>query len=500
MSLVVGLDCGLTFTKAVVFDETGKALGHGGRPSPHATPYPHWVERDPDELWRAAAEAVREAVGATGRPAEEIAAVGVTGHGDGLYCARADGTAARPGVSSLDSRAAAIADRWQADGTAREALALTGQEPNATSPVTLLCWLAENEPETLARTRWLLFCKDWIKLALTGAASTDPTEASTSFTNVGTQVYDPAVLELFGLGRYGDLLPPVLPSWEVGGRVTASAAAATGLAEGTPVVTGLHDVDASAIGSGSVRPGQLSVIAGSYSINEVISDEPRTDPRWFTRNFLTPGSYQHMAISPASATNLEWFVQELCRDLLTGSTEEIYAELSTAYASVADEPSDVLFLPYLYGSPTGVTTDAAFVGVGGWHRREHLLRAVLEGVVFNHRRHVDALAEQFTVDEVRLTGGASRAPHWAQLFADTLNRPVRVVHIEETGALGAALCALVGLGHYPDVPSAVAAVLTDNSALLTPRPDRHARLDAAYRRFLRVTDALSAAHLPASTP
>jgi L-xylulokinase len=494
MTLVLGLDCGLTTTKAVVFDETGKVLGHGSRPSPHATPHPHWVERDADALWRSAAEAVREAVGRLGR---DIAAVGVTAHGDGLYCARADGSAARPGISSLDSRARGIAERWQADGTARASLTLTGQEPAASSPITLLRWLFENEPATLAETRWLLFSKDWIKLALTGEASTDPTEASTSFTNVATQSYDDAVLELFGLSQLASRLPPVRASWAVGGQVTAAAAAMTGLAESTPVVTGLHDVDASAIGSGAIRPGQLSVIAGTYSINQVVATEPRTDPRWFTRNFLEPGSWQHMSISPASAANLEWFVRELCPDL---SGDRLYAAVAAAYASVADEPSGVLFLPYLYGGPAGVRTDAAFVGVGGWHRREHLLRAVLEGIVFNHRWHVDALAEQFTIDEIRLTGGASRAGYWAQLFADAFGRPVRVVRTKETGALGAALCAMVGAGAYPDVPAAAAAMLSGaDTSVLDPRPAHHRRLDDAYQRFSRVTSALSQAGLTTST-
>jgi L-xylulokinase len=500
MTLVLGLDCGLTYTKAVVFDDTGELVGRAGCPSPHATPHPHWVERDPDALWRAAADSVRAAIAETGRPAADIAAVGVTAHGDGLYCARGDGTATRPGMSSLDSRARDIAQRWQADGTARASLALTGQEPTAASPVTLLAWLAEHEPDTLARTRWILPCKDWIRLRLTGEAGTDRTEASTSFTNMRTQDYDDAVLALFGLGDYADRLPPIRASWEISGRVTADAAALTGLAEGTPVVAGLHDVDASAIGSGAVRPGQLSVIAGTYSINEVVATEPRPDPRWFTRNFLEPGTWQHMSISPASATNLEWFIRELCRDLADAPTEDVYRALSDAYAAVSDEPSDVLFLPYLYGAPAGVDTDAAFVGVGGWHRREHLLRAVLEGVVFNHRRHIDALAEQFTIDEVRLTGGASRAAHWAQLFADALGRPVRVVRTEETGALGVALCALVGIGRYPDVPAAAAAVRTDSdSSVLFPRPERHTSLEGAYQRFLRVTDALGAAVLSAST-
>jgi L-xylulokinase len=499
MTLVCGVDCGLSVTKAVVYDESGIPLGHGERSSPQATPHPEWVERDTEQLWQATALAIKDAVASTGRRAAEIAAVGLTGHGDGLYCVKADRSAARPGISSMDSRATDIEGRWLADGTASAALSLTGQHPMPSSPITLLRWLFENEPKTLDETRWLLFCKDWIKLKLTDEASTDPTEASTSFTNVATQAYDDAVLALFELESYADRLPPVQSSWEIGGHITPSAAQATGLAAGTPVVTGLHDVDASAVGSGAIEPGQLSVIAGTYSINQVVARTPRTDPRWFARNFLEAGTWQHMSVSPASTSTLDWFVQEVCRDLANRSTAELYATLAEGYNSVADENSDVVFLPYLYGAPAWVRADAAFIGLKGWHRREHLLRALLEGVVFNHRRHIDALAEQFDINEVRLTGGASRATHWAQLFADALNRPLRVMRIDETGALGAGLCALVGLGHYSDVASAVSEVLENaDNLVLEPRAKQHARLNSAYQRFLSVTDALTATR-PASS-
>lgn len=497
--LVLGLDCGLTVTKAVVFDRAGTPLGTGSSPSPHATPQPHWVERDLDELWHTCIRAVRDAVAASGRPAAGIAAISVTAHGDGLYCVDEHGRATRPGISSLDTRAHEIARRWEEDGTAAASLPLTGQHPAPSSPVTLLRWLAEHEPEVLARARWVLPCKDAVRMRLTGRAATDPTEASESFTDVATQDYDSRVLAQFDLAAYADRLPPIVGCTEPAGALTTAAAEELGLPAGVPVVTGCHDVDASALGSGCVHPGQLAVIAGSYSINEVIASAPATDARWFARTFAVPGRWLHMGISPASATNLEWFMRELCPDLTAapGGSTRLYETLAAAYQEVADDPSHVVFLPYLYGTPAGVDADAAFVGVRGWHRRAHLLRAVLEGVVFNHRQHVDALRERFPVESVRLTGGASRAPHWAQLFADAFDLPVEVVHTEETGALGAALCALVGIGAFPDLDRAVESVGTDHQARgqheaveLTPRPASVRSLEAAYRRFLPISAAL----------
>ena len=294
--LLLGLDCGLTVTKAVVHDAEGNELGRAEARVPQATPHARWVERDPDKLWRACAVVIRDAIAAAGAAAADIAAVGATGHGDGVYLVDSRGAAARPAILSMDTRAVGVVDRWRAAGIMPRALELTGQAPWPAAPAAVLAWLAEHEPAVLERAEHALGCKDYVKLRLTGAVSTDPTEASQSFTDVRTQAYSPAALELYGLDGLGRLLPPVVSSAEVAGTVTVAAARETGLREGTPVVSGIHDVDACAIATGVVRPGRLSVVAGSFSINQCISDAPAVDPRWSCRSFGFPGRWMNMAV------------------------------------------------------------------------------------------------------------------------------------------------------------------------------------------------------------
>ena len=496
--VVVGLDCGSTVTKAVVYDADGTALGSASAPTEYHSPRPHWVERDMDELWRVSAETLRRALADADVPPDAVRAVATTGHGDGLYLVDADGGPVRPGILSLDSRAVPLLREWAADGTADRAMAATGQHPMVAAPAALLDWLDRHEPDSLAATRWVVSCKDWVKFRLTGEATTDLTEASESFTDHRTQRYSDDALAVYGLERLRDALPPALGSGEVAGRVTEAAAEATGLAAGTPVVAGLHDVDAAALGSGCVRPGDLAVIAGTYSINEVIADEPVPDPRWFTRNFVDPGRWLHMAISPASATNLEWFVRHLCPDEVAAAERagrSPFAFVDAAVRSVPDDPHDMLFLPFLYGSPQSRDSGAAFAGLHGWHDRRHALRAVLDGVVFNHRFHIDALRERFPVERARLAGGGARAPYWAQLFADALGLTVEVADVPEAGTLGAAACAMVGAGWHDSITAAVDAL---DLPIITYEPDaaRRPRLDAAYRRYRAVADAL--ADLPGS--
>jgi L-xylulokinase len=488
--LVLGLDCGLTVTKAVLFDETGHARATASARVPQVSPHPRWLERDIDALWAASAGAVRTVM--EGVDPQDVIGVGVTAHGDGLYLLDAEGRPARPGILSLDSRAHKVVERWEAEGRFGRMLEVTGQVPGPLSPAALLTWVAENEPDVFERSRWALPCKDVMKLRLTGEVSTDLTEASTSFCDVRTQTYTAEALAAYGLEDCAGMLPPVVGCTEVMGTVTPEAAGLTGLAPGTPVVAGLHDVDACAIGIGSLEPGQLTMIAGTASINEVISDQPTVDERWFCRNFVRPGQWMNMSLSLSSATNLEWFVQRLCQaDVAAAAArgEDPFAFVEREVAAVVDDPGDVLFLPFLYGSPHGAAASGSFLGMRGWHDRGHLLRAVLEGVAFNHRTHVDALRDSFGISEGRLTGGATRSRRWAQIFADTMGLTVLLTDAEESGALGTAMCAAVGTGMHDSLDEA-AATSVRVVERLEPQESSVERLEAGYARYRRAIDAL----------
>ena len=498
-NLTIGLDSGLTVTKAVLFDERGRTLATASKRLPQSSPHPRWVERDVDGMWEASAAALRELLETAGVAGSDIAGIGVTAHGDGLYLLDAQGRPTRPGIVSLDSRAHQVVERWDAEGRTKRNLELAGQPFFPAAPQPILAWLLEHEPEVVEATRWLLPCKDVIKQRLTGEVSTDPTEASAGWCDVHTQEYSDDVLALLDFSAYRDMLPPVVACTDAAGRVTAGAAEATGLAEGTPVVAGLHDVDASAIGTGAHRNGQLTMIAGTYSINEVIADQPVPGEDWFARSFLDKGQWMHMAISPASATNLEWFVQKLCAaDVREAEAagRDPFAFIEEEVATASGDAGGIVFLPFLYGSPHGAAPSGTFLGLRGWHDRGHLLRAVMEGVVFNHRTHVDALRGSFPVTEARLTGGATNSRRWAQMFADATGLEVVLTDAKEAGALGTAMCAMVGAGLHDSVASAIEATVHDTDRLTPDDGEERGRLDTAYQHYRRVIDALEGAWEP----
>lgn len=479
---LLGLDSGLTVTKAVVFRDDGSVVAVTRREIRQIKSTPRHVERDMAEHWSISAEAIRAALAAAseaeGAPVRPLA-VAVAGHGDGVYLVDAAGAPLGLAATSLDSRAQGVVAEWDAAGISERALALTGQLPFPASPAPILAHLKRVEPERYARIGAILSCKDWLRYGLTGRIATDFTEASVAFTDVWSQSYSTEALDLFGLPELAHALPPVFAPGAVAGQVTARAAAETGLAEGTPVAAGLHDVTACAAGAGVVGPGMIAVIAGTYSINEMMTSSPAVAPGWHTRSGLAPGLWMNMSVSPASSANLDWFIQQSARDALT--LADPFAVLQGELDAVADDPSEIVYLPYLYGSPHREDVPAAFFGLRGWHHRGHMLRAVAEGIVFNHRHHVDLLDPSAKIDRVRLTGGSSRNAYFCQLFADALNRRIEVPATEEAGALGAAMSAGIAAGRFAGWADAARQVHSD-VVVYEPGP-RTTVLGKAYDRY-----------------
>ncbi|MEX3940780.1 FGGY-family carbohydrate kinase [Paraburkholderia sp. BR10937] len=487
---LLGVDSGSTATKAVVFDTSGRTVAVGSGRVEQRQPRARHVERDMQAVWAAACGAIRDALHKI--PADSIAAVGVTGHGDGLYLVDRAGAPLGPGVLSLDSRAFDVTERWREAGVLEKALTLTGQQPYPYAAVSLLKWIQFNEPERFAKIGHVLFCKDWLRLCLTGVPATDPTEASSSFTDVDTQTYSDEVLALYGLTSIGHARPQIIASAAPAGRITAQAAAQTGLKEGTPVACGLHDVTSSALGMGNIEPGVVSITAGTFSINEILSDRPQRDPRWSCRNGTRPGQWMNMSISPASSSNVDWALRELFQH----ETQEAARRGCSLFDLIGDEvqaafaePSSVMFHPFLFGSPFEQPASASFFGIRSWHRRAHLARAVLEGMVFNHRWHVEALTCAFPARRAGLTGGGSSSPLLAQLFADVLGVAIDIPESREASALGAALCAGVSVDVFASLSEATAHACRVAHTYV-PDTQRHGQLDEAYALWSRLTAAM----------
>lgn len=219
---------------------------------------------------------------------------------------------------------------WRTDGTEKAAFALSCQHVMACQPVALLAWLRDHEPGVLENIKWVFACKDYVRFRLTGEARAEVTDYSGSgLMNLHTKSFDPALLKLFGIEAIASALPPLCNSLEIAGRITAEAAQATGLAEGTPVIGGMFDIDACALAVNVTDEEHICMIAGTWSINEYIRREPVTDGRVLMNSlFCLPEYYLIEESSPTSAGNNEWFIQQLLPELV----QEAKAQSKSIYA------------------------------------------------------------------------------------------------------------------------------------------------------------------------
>ena len=485
--LILGIDIGNTIVKAVLFDLAGNQIARHGVDGTTLKPAPGMVERPVAELWSNARAAISGCLAKAAIDAGRIAAIGLAGHGNGLYLLDKAGQPLL-GIQSLDTRAAGLAaDLDRQAGVGLHAICLQRPWPSQT-PV-LLAWVKAHLPAVYARAGTVCFAKDIIGWNLTATRATEVSDMSgAGLLRLPEAQYDAELMAIYGLGDAMPLLPPLLQPTDVLGRVTPEAAAVTGLRAGTPVVAGFFDVVASALGSGAIGTGAASIVLGSWSINQVFDDKPAHDPCVFMVTAFGPGRFANMDNSATSAANLEWYVRTLVER--AGHHGDPFAMVNDLVGQGAIAPDDPMFHPFLYGGRHGAHQRGGFYGVAGWHDEGHLLRALYEGVAFEHRRHVQTLtASGAAVTQVFLSGGGTRSPHWPQIMADVLGLPVQLGAVDETGALGGAIAAAVGIGLCANEEAAVAA-MTRPRARLSPDPDRQALHNRRFAVWQRLTAAM----------
>ena len=503
------LDCGLTATKAAVFDGAGLQLSEASARTPVQV-RGEASELDMEEQWLLAARLVREALtrAREAAGAGALAGVGVSGHGGGFYPVDAGGRPVRPALTSMDTRAAPLVQAWAREGRSR--YSATRHHPWPGQALPQLAWLREAAPADYERICWALGAKDWMVLRLTGEVSTDRTDASNgALVDLSTGAYDREALHLFGVPELMGKLPPMHESAAVVGRVGAAAAAATGLPEGTPVVAGMFDVVACAVGSGALDARSCSLIAGTWNINSAF-DGRLLDTPPSVKTSLGPdaGRYAYVESSATSAGNLAWFLAGL-EELTLGRSQgersvlrqaqgerDLYARINAGVEAVPPGAGGVTYLPFIHRAHIAPGADAAFTGLRSEHGIFHLLRAVYEGVAFAHRAHLEILARGGLLrPRAVLSGGAAASPAWCRIFADVLDRPVETSDASQAGARGIAIAVAVGTGRHRSYEEAAAAMVRPGRCY-APGAARAAALEEGYARFRATAACLGDLTIP----
>ncbi|MCL2163553.1 MAG: carbohydrate kinase [Oscillospiraceae bacterium] len=486
MNYYMGIDNGGTLCKAVLFDSAGKYICSASEELVMLTPDAGHTERDMEELWQANCRIVRKVAEGSGIDPKDIKGAACSGHGKGLYLWGKNGKPAMNGIVSTDSRAWEYPERWARDGTVDKVFEKTYQKILACQPVSLLCWIRDNKPEVFSNIMEVFEVKDYIRFRLTGNANAELTDISGSnLLNLKTRQYDKELLSLYGLDSIWEFLPPLKGSFDVCGRITSETAKLTGLTEDTVIAGGMFDIDACAIAMDITNDENIAVIAGTWSINEYISKRPVLNKSVMMNSlYCMEGYYLVEECSPTSAGNLKWFMEMFMPDVKS------YREFDKLSESVAPDGQNLIFLPYVFGSNYNPQAKATLLGLDSHHTKNHIARAILEGVCFCHKVHIEKLLQnRKTTKAIRLAGGAAKSSLWTQLFADILELPIELVEGDELGALGCAMAAAVAAGEYSDIENAAKSMVKIKTRV-APNPKTFEAYRKKYKLYQDVSDRL----------
>lgn len=500
---VLGIDIGTSGSRALVVDEHGAIVASAtSAHEPFRSPGPAWAEQDPADWWRAAQDAVRVVLAKSKVAAGDIACIGLSGQMHGAVLLDEAGEVLRPSIIWCDQRTADECKWLDREVGPARLLELTSNPALTNFTLTKLLWVRTHEPEIWNRVRHVLLPKDYVRYRLSGAFAIDVADASgTLMLDVAKRQWSAEMLAATGISA--DILPEVLESPAVSAHVSASAAAATGLVAGTPIVAGAGDQAAGAVGMGITHPGAVSVTIGTSGVVFAATERPALDRKGRIHTFChaIPGRWHVMGVTQAAGLSLRWIRDQW----QMGSDDAAYERMTAEAAAVPAGADGVLWAPYLMGERTphaDPDVRAALVGLAASHTRAHVTRAVMEGVAFSLNDTFGIFDElKVPVARVRVGGGGARSPLWREIQAAVYGHPVETVAAEEGAAYGAAILAGVGAGVWPSVDAAcdrivrTSGVTKADPAVASVMHERYAHYRRIYPALRHIFSGASSAHV-----
>jgi erythritol kinase (D-erythritol 1-phosphate-forming) len=461
--IIVGIDAGTSMIKTVAFTRDGRQVGESSLPNSYSTSAGGRVEQDMSRTWSDTVAALRALAAAVPDMASRVAAVAVTGQGDGTWLIDSDGRPVAPALLWLDSRAAGLVEGIRGSERNGPLYQRTGSGLNACQQGPQLAWLSAHAPEVLSRAATVFHCKDWLYFLLTGQRATDPSEATFTCGDFRKRGFDPETARMIGISNLVQLFPDVVDGVAATHPLGASAAAETGLPAGVPVSLGYVDVICNALGAGlyDPMPDVGCTIIGSTGMHMRLAPNANAvtlngEATGYTMPFPVPGHYAQMQSNMAATLNIDWLLDlalgVLAAEGVTRSRADLIRRLDQQVLQC--KPGELLFHPFISdagerGPFVAHEACAQFFGLRTYHRYGDLMRAVMEGLAFAAR---DCYAAMGALPrEVRITGGAARSQALTAILGAALECDVRVCSRGEAGAAGAAMIATVAIGFYSDM-------------------------------------------------
>ena len=490
MSYIIGVDCGTSGTKTVLFDELGTVVASHTIEYPMYQPKNGYAEQDPNDWASAMIDTIKAVMAKSGVKKMDVKGIGISGQMHGLVMLDKDNNVLRKSIIWCDQRTANEVAEMNSRLGEKKLIEITANPALTGWTAAKILWVKNNEPDIYEKCRHILLPKDFLRFVLTNEYATEVSDASgMQLLDVANRCWSKEVCDTLGIDM--SMLGKIYESCEVTGTLTKGMADVLGLCEGTPVVGGAGDNAAAAVGTGVVEDGKAFTTIGTSGV--VFA---HTSNRVHTCCAAVPNSWHIMGVTHGAGLSLKWF-----RDNFSSAEKETARLMGVDEYYLMDKEAEnvpvganrLLYLPYLMGERTPhLDPDArgVFFGLSAIHTKRDMLRAVMEGVAYSLRDCFEICREMgIDISDMTACGGGGTSLLWRQMLADLYKCPVKTSASKEGPALGAAILAAVGAGIYSSVPEACSAIVkTDKTQ--QPISENIPKYDSCYKLYTEIYPAL----------
>lgn len=489
----IGIDVGTTGSKATVIEQSGKIVLSIYHEYDLEFPKPGYVTMNPNKVWNAVKRALSEAAAQYVGPIEAIAAASF---GEAVVFMGADDRPVCDSIFYTDIRGSESLDELRSRLDVDSFQLRTGMPINYMYTLPKLMWVQKNEPHILEKTHKLLPYSSYIAYMLSGEAAADGSLSSrTLLFNRLTMDWDGETLDTFGILR--EWMPKFVPAGDPVGRILPSVAKELGIKGNPIIVSGVHDQIAAGLGAGSLRSGDMADGIGSAEcITAVLPDNDVDFKGMFKYNicaepYAVPGKYLALVFSNTAGAALKWyrdtFEQEL-REKCDAAGKNTYNELNK---SLTDEPSPLLFLPYLAGTGTPYMDSyakGAVMGLTLASTKSDLYRAIIEGNNYEMRYNLEIMEKYGMKYEALTAVGGGASPEALRIKADIFQKPIYMLNTNQGGTVGMVMLCGRAAGQFASFEEAVSA-LVKKTGCIEPSARYAAQYDEKYEQYKRMYEA-----------
>lgn len=497
MSYVIGVDCGTSGTKTVLFDGKGSVVASETIEYPMYQPKNGYAEQEPSDWANAMVNTIKSVMARSRVKKEDVKGIGISGQMHGLVLLDNENNVLRRSIIWCDQRTAHEVEEMNRI-VGRERLVEITANPALTGwTAAKILWIKNNEPDIYSRIAHILLPKDYLRFVLTHEYATEVSDASgMQLLDVPNRRWSDELLSALEIDK--EWLGKVYESCEVTGTLTRSMAEELGLCEGTIVVGGAGDNAAAAVGTGVVEDGKAFTTIGTSGVVFAHTSKISIDKqgRVHTCCAAVPNTWHVMGVTQGAGLSLKWFRDNFCMTeketaKLMGVDE--YYLMDKQAEEVPVGANRLLYLPYLMGERTPhLDPDArgVFFGLSAIHTRRDMLRSVMEGVTYSLRDCIEVFREMgVNVSDMMACGGGGSSPLWRSMLADLFNSSVKTAASKEGPALGVGILAAVGAGLYSSVAEACAEIVKIDK-VQTPNEKNVNEYDKYYQLYREIYPAL----------